>query len=40
MVDNHEKIIIKLNNYTIAETEMTFSEIKNAEEADFIIIPK
>ena len=31
MVDNHEKVIIKLNNFTIAEKEMTFSEIKEAE---------
>lgn len=35
-----KKVIIKLNNYTIAETEMTFSEIKEAENAGFIIIPK
>ena len=28
-----KKVIIKLNNYTIAETEMTFSEITEAENA-------
>lgn len=33
MVDNPEKVIIKLNNFTIAEKEMTFSEIKEAESA-------
>lgn len=37
-----KKVIVKLNNYTIAETEMTFSEITEAESAGFtiILIPK
>ena len=32
-----KKVIIKLNNYTIGESEMTFSEITEAENAGFTI---
>ena len=35
-----KKVIIKLNNITIGESEMTFSEITEAESAGFTIIPK
>ena len=35
-----KKVIIKLNNITIGESEMTFSEITAADSAAFTTIPK
>ena len=35
-----KKVIIKLNNITIGESEMTFSEITETESACFTIIPR